>query len=141
MEVDRTVPIVFLHLDDVTGLDVEDSLEQVKDLVARVEELFLSLDANLKFKAEPIVKKASISIETDKAKNHIIDLRGVMCPLNFVKAKIELEKLRIGDILEVLLDEGEPVQNVPSSFTEQGQQVLEIKSVGDYHNVKVQRKK
>ena len=80
---------------------IEGSLEQVKDLIARVEELFLSLDANLKFKVEPIVKKASI--ETDKAKNHIIDLRGVACPLNFVKAKIELEKLKIGDILEVLL--------------------------------------
>ena len=83
--------------------------------------------------------KNQISIETDKG--HIIDLRGVTCPLNFVKAKIELEKLNIGDVLEVFLDEGEPVQNVPASFAEQGQQVLEIKSIGDCCNVKVQRKK
>jgi len=82
-------------------------MAQIEDLVNRVEELFLSLDANLKFKAEPAARKTSI--ESKDAKNHIINLRGAACPLNFVKAKLELEKLKIGDILEVLLDEGEPV--------------------------------
>jgi sulfite reductase (ferredoxin) len=118
---------------------ISDLLPQVEDLVNRVEELFLSLDANLKFKAEPIVQKTSI--ENEGAENHIIDLRGVACPLNFVKAKLELEKLEIGDILEVLLDEGESIRNVPTSFAEQGQDVLEVKNVGDYYCVKVRRKK
>jgi TusA-related sulfurtransferase len=81
------------------------------------------------------------SIENEGAENHIIDLRGVACPLNFVKAKLELEKLEIGDILEVLLDEGESIRNVPTSFAEQGQDVLEVKNVGDYYCVKVRRKK
>ena len=81
------------------------------------------------------------SLETDETKNHIIDLRGVACPLNFVKAKLELENLEIGDILEVLLDEGEPVRNAPASFAEQGQEVLEVKNVGDHYCVKVRRKK
>ncbi len=118
---------------------IEGLLEQIKDLVNRLEELFLSLDANLKFKAEPIVQKTSV--ENKEAKNHIIDLRGVACPLNFVKTKLELEKLEIGNILEVLLDEGEPVRNVPASFTEQGQEVLEVKNVGDHYCMKVRRKK
>jgi sulfite reductase (ferredoxin) len=118
---------------------IEDLAPQVRDLVNRVEELFLSLDANLKFKAEPAVQK--ISVETDKTKNHIIDLRGVVCPLNFVKAKLVLEKLEIGDILEVLLDEGEPVRNVPASFADQGQQVLEVKKVDGHYCVKVRRTK
>ena len=118
---------------------IKDLLTQVEDLVNRVEELFLSLDANLKFKAEPIVQKASV--ETDETKNQIIDLRGVACPLNFVKAKLELEKLEIGDILKVLLDEGEPVRNAPASFAEQGQDIVEIKDVGNYYCVKVRRKK
>ena len=118
---------------------ISDLLPQVEDLVNRVEKLFLSLDANLKFKAEPIVQKPSV--ENKETKNHIIDLRGVGCPLNFVKAKLELEKLAISDILEVLLDEGEPVRNAPASFAEQGQEVLEIKNVEDYYCVKVRRKK
>ena len=120
--------------DSIDGL-----LLQVEDLVDRVEELFLSLNANLKFKAEPVVKKESV--ETDETKENVIDLRGVVCPLNFVKAKLELEKLEIGDILEVLLDEGEPVRNAPASFAEQGQEVLEVKNVGDHYGVMVRRKK
>ena len=76
----------------------------------------------------------------DKALAYIIDLRGVTCPLNFVKAKIALEKIPVGQILEVLLDEGEPVRNVPESFTEQGQEIVEIKNNGDHFCVKVRRK-
>jgi len=40
-----------------------------------------------------------------------------------------------------LLDEGEPVRNVPESFTEQGQEVMEIKNNGDHFCLKVSRKK
>ena len=46
-----------------------------------------------------------------------------------------------GDILEVLLDEGESVRNVPASFADQGQEVLEVKNVGDHFCLKVRRKK
>jgi len=118
---------------------IDDLLPQVEDLVKRVEELFLSLDANLKFKVGPMAQKAIV----DKAEtnNHIIDLRGVACPLNFVKAKLELEKLETGAILGVLLDEGEPARNVPESFTEQGQEVIEVKNLGNHFCVKVRRQK
>jgi len=125
------------RMGDIESID--GLLPQVEDLVNRVEELFLSLDANLKFKAEPVVQKTNV--KTSETKNHITDLRGVACPLNFVKAKLELEKIEIGDILNVLLDEGEPVRNAPASFAEQGQEVMEVKNVGDHYCVKVRRKK
>ncbi len=114
-------------------------IPQVHELVDRVEELFLSLDSNLKFRTEKIIQET----EPNKisAKNHIIDLRGVACPLNFVKAKLELEKFGTGSILEMLLDEGEPARNVPESFNRQGQDVVEIKNVGEYFSVKVRRNK
>jgi sulfite reductase (ferredoxin) len=118
---------------------LEDILPQVRELAERVEELFLSLDANLKFKVEPIESK--IPVEDAGEKTHKVDMRGVACPLNFVKAKLELEKIEIGDVLEVLLDEGEPVRNVPASFDGQGQQVLEVKDLGGHFCVKVRRKK
>jgi sulfite reductase (ferredoxin) len=118
---------------------IDDLLPQVEDLVKRVEELFLSLDANLKFKVEPVAQKVIVDKAEDNV--HIIDLRGVVCPLNFVKAKLELEKIAVGEVLEILLDNGEPVRNAPASFVEQGQEVMEVKNVGDYFSVKVRRKK
>ncbi len=62
-------------------------------------------------------------------------------PLKLCQSKLELEKLETGAILGVLLDEGEPVRNVPASFVEQGQEVLEVKNSGDHFFVKVRRKK
>ncbi|MBA7611007.1 hypothetical protein ES703_18223 [subsurface metagenome] len=122
---------------------IDDLLPQVEDLAKRVEELFLSLDANLKFRAKPATQKANAGVPEDKAETgkHTVDLRGVACPLNFVKAKIKLEKIDAGEILEVLLDDGEPIKNVPESFTHQGQEVIELKNVGDHFCVKVRRKK
>ena len=38
----------------------------------------------------------------------VIDLRGVSCPTNFVKAKLALEDLENGTIAQILLDDGEP---------------------------------
>lgn len=118
---------------------IDDLLPDVRDLTKRVEELFLSLDASLQFKAEPVEQKVS-SEETEK-KRHVIDLCGVVCPLNFVKAKLELEKIEVGDVLEVLLDEGEPVRNVPASFADQGQEVVGIEDLGGRFCVKVRRSK
>jgi sulfite reductase (ferredoxin) len=118
---------------------IKDLSVQAEDLVDRVEELFLSLDASLNFKAKPIADKTDI--EETASQNHVVDLRGVACPMNFVKAKLELEKLEIGDILEVLLDDGEPVRNAPDSFAQQGQDILDIKKIEDYFSVKVKRKK
>jgi len=118
---------------------IEQLRQEAEELVGRIEELFLSLDANLRFRAKPVASKKTVT--AGKADSNVIDLRGVACPLNFVKAKLELEKLKVGDVLEVLLDEGEPVRNAPASFAEQGHEVLEVKNVGDYYRVKVRRKK
>ena len=43
--------------------------------------------------------------------------------------------------LEILLDDGEPIQNVPASFAEQGQEVLEVKKIDKYHRLTVKRRR
>ncbi|TKJ34400.1 MAG: sulfite reductase, beta subunit (hemoprotein) [Planctomycetes bacterium B3_Pla] len=118
---------------------LDDLLSEVRELTDCVEELFLSLDANLRFRVDPVENKAPAD-QADR-KTHAADLRGVACPLNFVKAKLELEKIEVGDVLDVLLDEGESVRNVPASFTGQGQEVMEVKDLGGHFRVKVRRKK
>jgi TusA-related sulfurtransferase len=52
-----------------------------------------------------------------------IDLRGVLCPLTWVKARLALEALEPGDSLELLLDPGEAWQSVPRSAREEGHRV------------------
>ncbi|MGD2278675.1 MAG: sulfurtransferase TusA family protein [Candidatus Omnitrophota bacterium] len=55
-----------------------------------------------------------------------IDLRGVVCPMNFVKVKVALESIKSGEILEVVLDEGEAMLNVPRSLKEEGHKILKV---------------
>ena len=69
-----------------------------------------------------------------------VDLRGVPCPLNLVKAKLAIEKLAVGDILEIEIDDGEPIQNLPVSLGRQGQEILETTRCENYFRLKVRRK-
>ncbi|HJT22136.1 MAG TPA: sulfurtransferase TusA family protein [Nitrospira sp.] len=50
----------------------------------------------------------------------VYDLRGVACPMNYVKTKLKLEMMDAGDKLEVWLDAGEPIKNVPMSLKNDG---------------------
>ncbi len=50
--------------------------------------------------------------------------------MTLVKVKLALEKIAPGDQLEVLLREGEPLENVPKAAIEQGYQLLEKVPVG-----------
>jgi sulfite reductase (ferredoxin) len=49
-----------------------------------------------------------------------LDLKGVKCPMNFVKAKLTLEKMSRGDILQITLDKGETYDSVIKSLTTEG---------------------
>ena len=55
-----------------------------------------------------------------------VDITDKVCPLTFVKAKVVMEELEIGQVLAVTMNDGEPVQNVPRSFKEEGQQILKL---------------
>ena len=54
----------------------------------------------------------------------VLDLRGVMCPLNYVKTKLKLEMMDDGERLEVWLDAGDPIKNVPMSLRNDGHKVI-----------------
>jgi tRNA 2-thiouridine synthesizing protein A len=68
-----------------------------------------------------------------------IDLRGVMCPMNFVKAKLKLEALEVGEVLEIILDSGEPIQNVPKSIKDEGHKIVDVKKEDDHFRLKVEK--
>lgn len=60
-----------------------------------------------------------------------IDITDVVCPVTFVKTKVALEEMDDGQILQVHLNDGEPVQNVPRSVKDEGHQILKLKENGD----------
>lgn len=55
-----------------------------------------------------------------------VDITTVVCPTTFVKAKVALEELEVGDVLAIHMNDGEPVQNVPRSIKEEGHQILKL---------------
>ncbi len=52
-----------------------------------------------------------------------LDLRGVPCPLNWVRTRLTLESMPAGEELVVRLDPGEPLESVPRSAREDGHEV------------------
>jgi tRNA 2-thiouridine synthesizing protein A len=52
-----------------------------------------------------------------------LDLTGTPCPLNWVKAKLALERMEPGEEIVLLLDPGEPIESVPRSAREDGHDV------------------
>jgi len=60
--------------------------------------------------------------------------------MTFVKTKIELSRLKEGDTLEVLLSEGEPLDNVPRNAVEQGYNVVSVEHVeGTTHKIIIKK--
>ena len=71
---------------------------------------------------------------------YTLDITKEHCPMTFVKTKLKLAQMAQGDVLEVLLTDGEPLNNVPRSAAEQGYKVLGVEHVeGDVHKVIIQK--
>ncbi len=69
-----------------------------------------------------------------------LDLRGVICPYNFVKTKLKLETMKAGQVLAVVLDEGDPIKHVPRSVNDDGHTVLSQERVGRQYRVMIRKR-
>ena len=69
--------------------------------------------------------------ELDFTVDEKVDVTDVVCPITFVKTKVALDEMDEGQILQVHLNDGEPVQNVPRSIKDEGHQVLRLDDNGD----------
>jgi TusA-related sulfurtransferase len=68
-----------------------------------------------------------------------IDLRGISCPTNFVKAKLALEMIDSGEKVLFLIDDGEPVKNVPRSLKAEGHKLLGMKEVDGHYELTLEK--
>ena len=64
-----------------------------------------------------------------------LDLRGTPCPINFVRTKLRLQQMQVGELLEVWLDPGEPIEQVPDSLTMAGYKIEQITDCSGYFSL------
>jgi len=60
-----------------------------------------------------------------------ISLEGEICPMTFVKTKIEIEKVAKNKILKFIYDSDEAKINVPKSIEEIGHSIIDIKDINN----------
>lgn len=123
--------------------------DEIYELANRVVELYQSLDDSLQFK-NIAAKKQAVKAETPKEEPRTTekkvpdrkfkDLRGVACPMNFVQTKILLAAMQSGEELEIWLDDGQPISNVPGSVRNEGHEVLEQSPIEEYWKVVIKKK-
>ena len=68
-----------------------------------------------------------------------LDLKGVICPVNFVKTKLKLEEMNAGEILEIIIDAGEPMANVPRSIKEEGHKIVKIENIDGHFRLWIKK--
>ncbi len=112
--------------------------DEVAALVAAVKDLYDNMDPSLRFPVRAAGEEPAVETEEVKA-DSFHDFRGVVCPLNYVKTKLALERLKGGQTLAVLLDD-EGARNVPESATLDGHEVLSTTREGDHWRVVIRKK-
>lgn len=124
--------------------DFSSSSILINELADEVIALYENMDDSLQFKLKDKPNSSGQIHEEESKKDRnnirIKDFRGVACPMNFVKTKIELAQMRSEELLEIFLDDGAPINNVPGSVRGEGHQVLEVKQKGEYWSVLIQKK-
>ncbi|MBI2887262.1 MAG: sulfurtransferase TusA family protein [Chloroflexi bacterium] len=73
------------------------------------------------------VRPLSLTVAIDED----IDLRGEVCPYTFVKSKLALEEMEVGQVLRIILDHLPAVDNCPRSFTNEGQEILGVEPIDE----------
>ena len=118
----------------------------VLELADAVVALYATMDNSFNFQNKDIERVAKDAPESGGSAGGaggnagaFADFRGVACPMNFVKTKMELSKLPSGALLEILLDDGAPIENVPASLKGEGHTILATTREGAHWRVRIQK--
>ncbi|MCB9496393.1 MAG: sulfurtransferase TusA family protein [Fibrobacteria bacterium] len=86
------------------------------------------------YRWKPANFKPAALVETSEGghlKLPLLDLKGVGCPMNYVKVKLKLETMAEGAELEVIIDAGEPFRMVPASLRNDGHEIVQLDPIND----------
>lgn len=68
-----------------------------------------------------------------------LDLRGVKCPLNWARAKVRLERMARGEVLELMLDDPRGARDIPGAAEAEGYVVLESTARDGIFELRIER--
>jgi tRNA 2-thiouridine synthesizing protein A len=69
-----------------------------------------------------------------------LDLRTTKCPLNFVKTRLALEKLAVGDVLEIwILADSQSSVNIPQSILQEGHRIVHIEDSAELQKIWIEK--
>ncbi|RJP23897.1 MAG: sulfurtransferase TusA family protein [Candidatus Abyssobacteria bacterium SURF_5] len=60
------------------------------------------------------------------SKMSILDLTDTQCPMTFIKAKLAIEELEAGQLIELLVNPGTSMRDVPRSLKEEGHRIERV---------------
>jgi sulfite reductase (ferredoxin) len=111
--------------------------EAIRGFCDHIFRLYQEMDDRLHFPGEIRNDAATEMPESSQSSSDRarVDYRGIACPMNYVKAKLVLETMSEGDVLEILLDDGEPIENVPPSLAWDGQEIVSQTRDGQHWSV------
>lgn len=150
--------VELLNIGRQNGDDIVVAEPKIRQFLETIVDLYKSMDNSLMFKVDreatstshkqaststvvedTIVEKDTTS-ELGNKPTQVKDFRGVACPMNFVKTKIALAPMALEETLEIYLDDGEPIDNVPGSVRSEGHEIVEQKKIDNYWSVLIRKK-
>ncbi len=63
----------------------------------------------------------------NSAETKVLDLRGIKCPTTYAYAKIELERMEPGEVLEIMVYRESVAENLVKTMEKEGNRVLSVK--------------
>lgn len=102
-----------------------------RELVADAALFIDGVIETYRWKPESFKPAALVETTDGASKLPLLDLKGVGCPMNYVKVKLKLETMALENELEVILDAGEPFRNVPASLRQDGHEIVQLDPINN----------
>lgn len=133
--------------EDTTALDEEGAhfaIEEATLFVEQAQEVYGRMQVQEEeAKAAPAARAATpapaVAPETVEEIVDSMDLKGVECPYNYVRTKLRLEQMDSGQLLEITIDDGEPMRNVPASLGNDGHEIVDTKKIGQHYRLVIRK--
>ncbi|MGA2409187.1 MAG: sulfurtransferase TusA family protein [Candidatus Binataceae bacterium] len=68
-----------------------------------------------------------------------LDLRGIKCPLNWAHAKVRLEAIARGEVIELTIDDPRGARDIPRAAEAEGYAVIEVSDLGGTWRLRIEK--